>query len=174
MLVSIIVSAAWFSLFVVLHVLWFHVSPPADRFKLIARIFLVALAGLLLSLFIVHSAPWAGGWEPFWRFCVYVLVALTTMACLFVLYMPFYFVIATSLSVQTLNLMSQSPGGVMKVDRLREVFASRDIIAGRLRTMVSNGYLVEDKGAYVLTPKGILVARVFGSVKRLWRLGPGG
>jgi hypothetical protein len=174
MLLSIILSAAWFSVFVVLHVLWFHLSPPADRFKLIMRLFAAALAGLLLTLFIFYPSPWGGEWELFWRFGVNVLVALTTMGCLFILYMPFYFVIATSLSVQTLNLMRLSPGGVMKIDRLREIFASRAIIAGRLRTMVSNGYLVEDEGAYRLTPKGDIVGRIFRSFKRLWRLGAGG
>jgi hypothetical protein len=99
---------------------------------------------------------------------------LLVMGCLFVLYMPFFFTIATSLSVQTMILVERSPGGRAEVQELRERFASRQLVAGRLQSMVANGYLVREGDCYRVTTKGRLVARLFGVLKHAWRLGAGG
>jgi hypothetical protein len=102
------------------------------------------------------------------------LPGMMTMLCLFVLYMPFYFTIAASLSVQSLILIARAPHGRMPLVELREHFASRQILEQRLETMVRNGYLFRSGERYHPTAKGKLVGRAFQVVKRCWKLGAGG
>jgi hypothetical protein len=173
MLAGIAIGTAWFAALVVCHIGRFHWAPPADRFKFIAKAFVLAVVGAVVSVLIL-SANRPEDDVLVWRTVIDGIVALVTMGCLFILYVPFYFVIATSLSVQTLNLMNGLPGGAIAIDHLRDIFASRRIIEGRVRTMVSNGYLAEDDGTFRLTGKGRRVAGIFNLVKRLWRLGAGG
>jgi hypothetical protein len=55
-----------------------------------------------------------------------------------------------------------------------EEFVSRQLVAERLATMATNGFVIERGSDYVLSPKGRLTATVFSWIKRLWRLGAGG
>lgn len=101
------------------------------------------------------------------------LVGALVMACLFVLYMPFYYTVAASLSVQTLILLLNA-GGRLDTSTLKSRFAAVGLVEGRLRTMRMNGYLLSDGERFCLTPRGRLIARRFEAIKRLWKLGPGG
>jgi len=94
---------------------------------------------------------------------------------LYVMYMPFYYVILTSLSVKTLVILHHEASGQMPLAQLRERFVSERFVTGRLDTMVANGYLTNvGGGAYALTSKGRKIAQAFIRIKSLWKLGPGG
>ena len=152
----------WFTIFLIGHLIYFNVNPAAMRAKFMMNLLLIALLGhlasamLLLQSDMVMSLLW--GW--------------LTILCLFVLYMPFYYVIATSLSVQSMILVQTK--GQYPLRQLQEAFVSRTLVGDRLSTMVANGYLVEVNGHYCLTPKGRRVARIFLFFKGLWKLGAGG
>jgi hypothetical protein len=95
------------------------------------------------------------------------------VACAFLLYMPFYYTIAASFSVRMLVALAREPEGVaLAILRARHPFET--ILDQRFATLVASGYACADGAAYRLTAKGVLVARTFGAVKRLWCLGPGG
>ena len=173
MLGGLLSGSAWFTLFLLGHVLAFHFLRIRDRFKLIARTFATCVLGHLASVGVLHAcADWLGDAYrgPAVSFCA----GLMAMLCLFVLYMPFYFTIATSLSVQSLILIERSPGRAMPVEVLAEQFASRPLLEQRLETMARNGYLVQHGDGFRPTAKGRLAGRCFQALKRLWRLGAGG
>jgi len=94
-------------------------------------------------------------------------------ACLFVLYVPFVYVIRTSVSVQTMILLRRHGGRLPEVELYRR-FGGRAILAERFATLVRSGYLVAEGRRFGLTPRGRAIARIFATVKALWRLGPGG
>ena len=96
------------------------------------------------------------------------------MAGAFVLYMPFYYTITTSLSVQTVIAVEQAPRGRLAVDELASPSTYERIVQGRLDSMVVAGNLTRDGDRYRATPKGRRVTRFFAALKSLWRLGPGG
>ena len=155
-------GAVWFAIFLVTHIAFFHWRNIDNCFSLIARVFLGCIAGHALTSFAA-----GGGVPPF----VYGLVV---MACLFILYMPFYYITVASLSIQTLILLRDAAGQSLRITELRQHFASDAIVEGRLKTMVSNGYLTEVQDRYWVTAKGRFVARSFAALKEFWRLGPGG
>jgi hypothetical protein len=90
------------------------------------------------------------------------------------LYLPFYYSIVASLSLQTIILLNGQPNGTLPIIRLQQRFSSRDFVLQRLATMTRNGFLVERQGEHCLTAKGRRVATTFLFFKRLWRLGAGG
>lgn len=169
MLQGIVSGAIWFFLFLVVHVLWFHMAYVERCARLIMIAFACCLAGdagtILAADFGVLSID---------QVVLRVIYGTLVMGCLFIVYMPFYYTISTSLSVQTLICLEETQGRVLSVDELRQRFASTTIVAGRLNVMVANGYLTERAGKYSVTPKGRAIARFFGYLKEVWRLGPGG
>ncbi|OAI39519.1 hypothetical protein AYO40_05655 [Planctomycetaceae bacterium SCGC AG-212-D15] len=172
MMVGIFSGCAWFLTFLVCHLALFHWRPLRNRFKAIARIFMTAALGHgLTALVLTPRGPGLHREPVVW---VAFISGWLVMACLFVLYMPFFFSIGTSLSIQTMILVERSANGRAAVEDLREAFASKQLVAGRLETMVANGYLVCEADRYRVTAKGRLVAAVFGCLKRAWRLGAGG
>jgi hypothetical protein len=128
---------------------------------------LIALAGLVQVVDV--PALVQGGWMFGTIWCALTFVGL------YVLYMPFYYVVMASLSVRTLILLR--PGDLPRA-QLAQHFTSEHFAAGRLDTMTANGFLARKANGhglrYSLTPKGRALARIALAVKALWRLGPGG
>jgi hypothetical protein len=169
MLQGTISGGICFFIFLVVHILWFHFVTIERCAKLILKVFGASLAmhlGAILALDI--------GTQPFGQIVFRICYGLLVMGCSFVLYMPFYYTIAASLSVQTLIVIESAPAKQTTIDDLCERFASQEIVRGRLNVMVANGYLTVKNGMYRVAPKGRLVAKVFGSLKKLWKLGSGG
>jgi hypothetical protein len=165
-------AGLWFALFWLAHIALLHFLDVRHRFKLISRLFVTALAGHLITVATLSeslSTAWGGA-----EGAIALVAGWLVLLCLFVLYMPFLFVIATSLSVQTMILVAGAPDGRLPRLRLQARFASPYLAAGRLETMKMNGYLTHTEQGYGLTRKGVLVARGFFGLKALWRLGPGG
>jgi hypothetical protein len=94
-------------------------------------------------------------------------------ACLFVLYVPIFYSLTTSLSVETLiSLLLR--GGQIEQKELYGRFASLDFSQDRVGTLYSSGYLILGEGSYRPTGRGRAIAACFATLKSLWRLGPGG
>ena len=102
------------------------------------------------------------------------LAAILVYGGLLMLYLPFYYSVAASLSLQTLILLSKQANGSLPVTALQHRLASRQLVAQRLATMGANRFLIERGRTYYLTDKGRRTARIFLFFKTLWRLGAGG
>ena len=169
MLLGMCSGAGWFVVFLVGHTLLFHRRPVQNRFKAIARIFLTCLLDHSLAVLVLpmqfsalHGPSVAS-----------LLTGLVVMACMFVLYMPFFFSIGTSLSIQTMILVARSADGPPCSGPEDEVCLGQ-LVAGRLETMVANGYLIRAGDGYRVSARCRLVAALFAALKRAWRLGAGG
>jgi len=136
------------------------------RCVLATIIILSASTELMQSL---SGSAWltSGGW------LLGALWADLTFLCLYVLYMPFYFVVMTSLSVETLIMLHLS-GGTLHVSQLQERFCSEAFVADRFGTMIRNEMLQHTSDGYAVTEKGRQTTRPFLFIKSLWRLGAGG
>ncbi|MBI2339345.1 MAG: hypothetical protein HYU99_03110 [Deltaproteobacteria bacterium] len=154
----------WFAIFFMGHLIYFNINPAVPRAKFIIGLLLIALLGHLASTMLLLQSdlvmPLLWGW--------------LTILCLFILYMPFYYAMDTSLSLQSLILVQTAPEQRYPVNQLRERFVSKNLVGGRLHTMRANGYLTEENGHYLLSSKGRFVARCFLFLKNLWKLGSGG
>jgi len=168
MMQGIVSGASWFCTFLLVHVIWFHRVHVQDCFASIVRILAVCIGGHVGTLV---ALSWG---LPIMNQILGVCYGLLVMGCSFILYMPFYYTIVTSLSVQTLVLLHASPSHGLSLSELQQRFASRRTVEERMKIMVRNGYLKEHNGKYTATLKGHLVSRFFCAVKQLWRLGPGG
>src|ERR1017187_2462670 len=97
MLQGIISGALWFLIFLAIHVLWFHLVTVERCAKLILNILGWCFVGHLGTVLLLNS-----GLHPPSQIILRMCYGSLVMGCLFILYMPFYYTIATSLSVQTL------------------------------------------------------------------------
>ncbi len=168
MVEGIVSGFCWFISFLIAHVALFHRRHVENCFSLIVRIYLICLSGHAATVLLAGETR-----PPSERFAA-LICGLVLMGCLFILYMPFYYNVVNSLSIQTLIILRESAGLNLPLERLQERFAGESIVAGRLDTMVANGYLERGSGKYFLTAKGRWVARFFASLKAFWRMGVGG
>ena len=104
-----------------------------------------------------------------------IIFSYLTFFCLYVLYMPFFYTISASLSVQTLILLLRNESSSASLIFLRSKFASHDLINGRLNIMKKNNFLSLDiDGFYHLKIKGQITSYFFNWLKIIWKLLPGG
>lgn len=168
MLEAVVAGGVWFFVFLVMHIVWFHQVHVEKCFALIVKIAIVCVIAYLGTIL---ALGWGRGGD---EIAIQVTYGLLVMGCLFIVYMPFYYTIVASLSIQTLIVLEETQGRSARIDELRQKFASTGIVAGRLNIMITNGYLTERDGRYRVTSKGRMIAKFFGYLKELWRLGPGG
>jgi hypothetical protein len=173
MILGLIAGAVWFVLFLLGHGIILRTLSAAAKPRANQLLFFIGLAGIAVSLRpLIASAQ-----DPMLMQGGFVLGAfcgVIVYAGLFVLYMPFYYVVAASLSVATIVLLNQKPDGALPLAVLQDTFASRRLVAQRLETLVENGFLQTVPAGYGLTTKGRRVARFFDCLKLIWKLGPGG
>jgi hypothetical protein len=173
LLIGSLAGAVWFPLFVAAHVLTFATRPVRNRSATILLLFGTAYLGALLTAGLAPSDI-VPGVAPSSHRLLAVLAAALVMACGFVLYMPFYYTIVTSLSVQTIIAIDEAPGHRLPLDALASPKVYDRIVRGRLDSMVQAGNLVRDGERYRATTKGRRTAGIFAMLKSLWKLGPGG
>jgi hypothetical protein len=173
LLIGALAGAVWFFLFVAAHVVTFATLPVRNRSGTILLLFGAAFVGALLSAALVPSDV-VPGVIPTSHRLLAPLAAGLVMACGFVLYMPFYYTIVTSLSVQTVITIDEAPGHRLPLDALASPKVYDRIVRGRLDSMVRAGNLVRDGERFRATPKGARTAGTFARLKSLWKLGPGG
>jgi len=169
MLQGIVSGAIWFSVFLAVHIIWFHMIYVERRARFIMVTYACCLTGNVGTVFAADTGAMSVA-----QMALRIFYGSLVMGCLFVLYMPFFYTIATSLSVQTLVCLEESPKRALNLGALQQRFASPAIVAGRLDVMVTSGYLTVRAGTYSVTSKGRAIAKFFGYLKEIWRLGPGG
>lgn len=167
-LIGVFVGASWFLIFLSVQVAVFQLFVVRERFRAIVALFFGTVVGAVLTTMMLAHIGWLGD---------SVLPALSSvviMACLWVLYMPFYYVIATSLSVRTLLVLASAEEAALALTELEARFASAAMLQERLSTMRTYRNVAAEGTGFTLTAKGRTTAAVFGGLKRLWELGPGG
>jgi hypothetical protein len=173
-ILGLILGVGWFLFYLTGHALVFRNADDASKARLSQTLLILGLLGSISSNAAARSligsdALLHGGWlmGAVWGVLAYV--------GLFCLYTPFYYVVTSSLSVQTLVILLTRPKEAIPLAALREEFASRDFVQARLHTMLDNGFLYRrSPQGFALTAKGKLLAQVFIRLKQFWRLAPGG
>jgi len=128
---------------------------------------------MLFILFVYHNNILTELYVHGGRFLCFTY-ALLTFISLFILYTPFFYVITSSLSIQTLILIYNTQNKTFNLNMLTHHFANELLIQKRLNIMVKNFYLQEKNGLYFLTTKGKYIAVFFNYIKKIWKLGDGG
>ena len=91
MLGGIVLGMAWFTAFVIAHALLFHLRSVRKRFQAILNLFVSAIAAQAISCVIV--AAMGAGRIGGVRIAVCALAGTVVMCSVWVLYMPFYYVL---------------------------------------------------------------------------------
>jgi hypothetical protein len=154
-------GAAWTAAAVGGHFVIFHLARVEHRARIVTLLFALAALAALWTCLLLDVDRWRA---------VYGMVVV---ACSFLLYMPFYYTVAASQSVQLVIEVHAAPHGLSR-EQIRRRHPVRATLAGRLETLAWAGYIVGVNGRFLLTFKGQLVSLPFRAIKKLWRLGPGG
>ncbi|HET8579003.1 MAG TPA: hypothetical protein VFO18_18035 [Methylomirabilota bacterium] len=161
LLVALVSSVAWVLAAVTAHFALFHTVQVERRARTIVCLWGAAALGHLWTCLLAGADAWRAAY------------GLIVISCAFILYLPFYYTIAASQSVQMLIRLDAAGDG-LPVEEVRRLWGAEKILLGRLETMIASGYLEPADGRYAITARGVVVARPFQAVKTLWRLGPGG
>jgi hypothetical protein len=174
MILGLLLGFGWFLFYLGGHILIIRYATNAIKPRLSQQLLIVGLVCLIGSIAAAPSVVGShtllhGGWP------MGVAWGVLTYLGLFCLYTPFYYVVVSSLSVQTLVMLLEKPANRLSLSALREVFASREFVRQRLMTMQANGF-VQRQGQqhFALTAKGQRLAAFFSWLKQFWKLGPGG
>jgi hypothetical protein len=161
---GVVAAGAWFGALVVSQWLIAHWWPSWGRARVLAFGYGACLIGVVITAALLAGASGR---------LLSVVFGSMTMSCLFVLYTPLYYVVATSLSVQSIILLRDCHGRLSRSD-LYDTFAGRRLLDRRLESLARSGYVVTDGRAFRITSRGRRTAAPFLALKSLWRLGPGG
>jgi hypothetical protein len=173
MMLGLLAGLWWFTLFFVSNVAVIRWARAEAKAHINQRLFLAGLGAIAISLWpataVAYGSPLAQG-----GLIMAILCGFLSYAGLFVLYMPCYYTVVSSLSVRTMVILHRRPDARMSVAELSEEFVSRRLVGERLATMAANGFLVPRGDAFALSSKGRSTAAIFSRLKRFWRLGAGG
>jgi hypothetical protein len=158
---ALTVGAVWAAAAVAGHFAIFHMVQVERRARTLALLFACAAFATCWTCLLLDVDRWR------------TLYGMSVVACAFLLYMPFYYTVAASQSVQLVIDIHAAANG-LSVEEIRGRYPVDKTLAGRLETLVWAGYVTEMDGRFALTGKGRLTSRPFRAVKALWRLGPGG
>jgi hypothetical protein len=172
MLVGVVSALGWFGLFLAMQLAGFRWFDVRHRSKLIAQLLVGAVAGHLATVgWIWITWGTVHNFSPPSSAACGVLLLL----CLFILYMPFFYTLTTSLSVETLSMLEAAPRHRLPLEQVKDRFTSEAFVVDRLETMRANGYFVgSNSTGYTLTNRGKRVADAFTKVKIALALGTGG
>jgi hypothetical protein len=170
--IGLAAGLGWFAIVFVIHLIVLWTTVPSVRPRISQMVFLFGIIGVLSSVVLVFSYLGTSASNEALMFSA--LGGILVYGGMLTLYLPFYYSIVASLSLQTIILLNEQANATLPIIRLRQRFSSRHFVAQRLETMTRNGFLVERKDGYCLTTKGRRVATTFLFFKRLWRLGAGG
>ena len=165
-LVALAAAAAWFLVFLFVHIGGLRAGFENARWLLIS--YAACFLGTLVTA--IQLTAWHHGMQAV---ILAAMMATLTSACLFALYVPALYTVLTSLSVQTMMLLRRR-GGALPEAELYDRFASRKVMEQRLGTLLTSGYVAAKGPSYQLTPRGRAIAKFFRPVNILWNLGPGG
>ncbi len=168
--VAVLSGAAWFAAFLLAHIASAHIAGASRHGRAIVRTFALSVLGCSATVAALHQSWWQG---EGWAWLLAEGSGVLFMLCAFVLYVPFVYVIASSLSVNTLLVLERAGGRLPRAELYRR-FVAESAVRRRLDIMRRNGLLAAEDGRYRLTPKAAMLARSFAAVKRFWKLWPGG
>lgn len=154
-------GVAWTAAAVAGHFAIFHAVRVDHRARALTLLFACAAFATLVTCLLLDAGPWRA------------IYGMSVVACAFLLYMPFYYTVAASQSVQLVIDIHAAPGG-LSAGEIRERYPVAELLAGRLQTLSWAGYVTVRDGRFALTRKGRLTSLPFRAIKALWRLGPGG
>lgn len=154
-------SAGWVAVAVASHFVVFHLFQVEHRARTLVCLWGLALIGYLWTGLVLQVDPWR------------IVYGGVLLFCAFILYMPFYYTVSNSLSIQMLIRMEAAPDD-LSVEELRQRFRMDELLTVRLAILVASGYLVQKEARFTMTAKTRVVAHSFRFMKSLWRLGPGG
>jgi hypothetical protein len=167
---TVLSAALSFTLFVVGHIAISQLLRQPRLGSLIIRIFVVAvLAHLGIMIAVYAAVPGAG----LWIWAAHAGLGCFLMACALVLYVPFVFVVSSSLSIDMLIILIKGDKALPR-EQLRQMFVSAEAVRYRFELMRGNNLVVRENDRYVLTDKGRRTADIFSRVKYFWKLWPGG
>jgi hypothetical protein len=165
-LVALAAAAAWFVVFLFVHIGGVRAGFENARWLLIS--YAACFLGTLVTAILLTA--WYHGMQAI---ILAAMMAVLTSTCLLALYVPALYTVLTSLSVQTMMLLRYH-GGALPEAELYDRFASRKIMEQRLATLLASGYVAPDGPLYRLTPRGRAIAKLSRPIKIVWNLGPGG
>ena len=154
-------GAAWTAAAVAGHLAIFHMVQVEHRARTLTLLFAGAALATSWTCLLLDVDHWR------------TLYGMSVVACAFLLYMPFYYTVAASQSVQLVIDIHAAADG-LSLEEIRGRYPVDEILAGRFQTLLWAGFVTERDGRFALTGKGRLTSRPFRAVKALWRLGPGG
>lgn len=167
LLIAILSASCWFALFLGMHLSALHLLRGLSPSRIISGVFgLSVLAEICTEAILDWSS---GTYSVLW-----MAVGVLWMLSLFILYMPFYYTVASSQSVDALIRLSSYPTKVVPLELLCGPDRLRRVVEGRVESMVASGLLIRHGDGFALSPKGQAISTVFSRLKELWRLGPGG
>ena len=154
-------GAVWTAAAVAGHFAIFHMVQVEHRARTLTLLFAGAVFATIWTCLLLDVDSWR------------TLFGMSVVACAFLLYMPFYYTVAASQSVQLVIDIHAATDG-LSLEEIRGRYPVDEILAGRFETLLWAGFVTERDGRFALTAKGRLTSRPFRAVKTLWRLGPGG
>jgi hypothetical protein len=154
-------TAGWVAFATAGHFVVFHLFQVKHRARTVVCLWGLALIGYLWTGMVLEVDHWR------------VTYGGVVLFCAFILYMPFYYTISNSLSVQMLIRMEAAPYD-LSIEEVRQGFRLDEMLAGRLEILVVSGYLVQNGTRFAMTARARVLAQSFLFMKSLWRLGPGG
>ena len=170
--IGLAAGLGWFAIVFLIHLIVLWTTVPSVRPRISQIVFLFGIIGVLSSVVILFS--YFGSSVSNEALMFSALGGILVYGGMLTLYLPFYYSIVASLSLQTIILLNEKANAAIPIIKLRQRFSSRQFVLQRLATMTRNGFLVERNNSYCLTDKGRRVATAFLFFKRLWRLGAGG
>jgi hypothetical protein len=163
-------AAFWLIAFVIGQLAWTQLARNPRYSRILSNCFSASVALFFLTMVLANYLYLHA---PLLAWIASVGAGLLMMACAFIMYTPFVFVVSSSLSVDTIIMLSRN-GGAMRKDDVYDQFVSTDAVNHRLSMMQTNGLLTSEGGRYFLAPKALRIARFFTAMKHLWKLWPGG
>ncbi len=147
--------------FIVLHVCVWHFELSKNRGvgKIITLSVVAFVIGGLIHSFL-NGIPSIGT----------LITVLSVYLMLIMLYLHWYVGIDRSVSVRVLGELANTASGQMTFKELEVIYPQEHMFKHRLDLMVTNGWLIEDKGQYQCAPKSQKLAQGALFLKNLYNL----
>ena len=172
---GLILAGLWFSLFLASLLVIFRLYRIRRQSRLIIWLITITTAGHIATIALLSVVPQALPESLAFNPALSLIGGVLLLACLFVLYMPIFYILSTSLSVATLIDMANISDRSAELKDLTSQFTSAEFTTDRLGTLCLNGYLTySENSGYILTARAWFVVRLFIYIKGLWCLGASG
>src|SRR3989338_337181 len=176
MIEGVVLAVMSFVFFLIVMGALFHFKPPKERWKTVSRL---AFFFLMMYTFLLWLFPFRN-WlyllnpaSPYAMFFAYINGALIYIF-LFLSFGQFYFLVDRGVSARILIELFQANGQHMDEREIAKNYTLHDMQSRRIDDMVYGKYVIRDGSSVGLTPKGMIMAKIFLSSKKLLRLYPGG